>query len=78
QIMGVVEIIKAYYPDPSDPEGRFGMVDVKTYKPFSYPISLATIKKDSRFKHLGLVRQSRLSVMPIDKVSWEILTTLGT
>ncbi|MBX9786007.1 MAG: EVE domain-containing protein [Alphaproteobacteria bacterium] len=77
RIMGIVEVIKPYYPDPSDPTGRFGMVDVKTCKSFSHPVSLATIKKDSRFQHLSLVRQSRLSVMPIDEISWEILTSLG-
>jgi predicted RNA-binding protein with PUA-like domain len=77
RIMGIVEIIKPYYPDPTDPAGRFGMVDVKARTPFSHPVNLATIKKDPRFQHLGLVRQSRLSVMPIDEASWEILTSLG-
>lgn len=73
QIMGIVEIVKPYYPDPSDPEGRFGMVDVKTSKALSAPVTLKHIKEDPRLQHLALVRQSRLSVMPIDEASWNIL-----
>lgn len=77
QIMGVVEVEKTYYPDPSDPSGQFGMVDVKTLQPFSRPVSLSEIKKDTRLQNLSLVRQPRLSVMPIDKVSWDILIQMG-
>lgn len=77
KIMGVVEVIKPYYPDPSDPLGRFGMVDVKVVRPFSRPVTLKEIKEDSRFQHLSLIRQSRLSVMPIDEQSWNILTQMG-
>lgn len=73
QIVGIVEIVKPYYPDPSDPSGRFGMVDVKTVKPLPHPVSLAAIKADPRLQHLALVRQSRLSVMPIDPTAWEVL-----
>lgn len=76
QIMGIVEVIKPYYPDPSDPSGRFGMVDVKTVRPFNRPVTLAKIKLDSRLQSLALVRQSRLSVMPVDKASWDILITM--
>ncbi len=77
QIMGIVEIIKTYYPDPTDPTGTFGMVDVKAVQPFVRPVTLSEIKADPRFNTLALVRQSRLSVMPIDEKSWEILTNLG-
>ena len=77
QIMGIVEIVKPYYPDPSDSSGRFGMVDVKTIKPFVRPVSLTEIKADPRLQQLALVRQSRLSVMPIDEASWEILLAKG-
>jgi len=73
QIMGIVEVVKTYYPDLSDPLGRFGMVDVKVLKPFPRPVTLKEIKGDPRLQHLALVRQSRLSVMPIDDTSWEIL-----
>ncbi len=77
QIMGVVEVVKPYYPDPSDSSGRFGMVDVKAIKSFARPVSLKEIKEDQRLHHLSLIRQSRLSVMPIDEKSWNILTDRG-
>ncbi len=77
QIMGIVEVIKPYYPDPSDSNGRFGMVDVKTVKPFSFPVTLKEAKADPRLHSLALIRQSRLSVMPIDENSWDILTHKG-
>lgn len=77
QIMGIVEIVSPYYPDPSDLSGRFGMVDVKTVKPFPHPVSLKEIKENPNLQHLSLVRQSRLSVMPIDEVSWDILLQMG-
>lgn len=77
QIMGIVEVVKPYYPDPSDPSGRFGMVDLKAVKPFSRPVTLAEIKADPRLHQLALVRQSRLSVMLIDSSSWHILIHLG-
>jgi predicted RNA-binding protein with PUA-like domain len=63
QIMGIVEVTKPYYPDPSDPIGRFGMVDVKTVRPFNHPVTLTEIKGDPRLHDLALVRQSRLERM---------------
>lgn len=78
QIMGVVEVLKSYYPDPSDPTGRFGMVDVKSVKPFLHPVTLKEIKEDPYLQHLALVRQPRLSVMPLDPKSWDILIHKGS
>ena len=77
QIMGIVEVVKPYYPDPSDAKGQFGMVDVKIISPFSRPVSLKEIKADPRFQHLALIKQSRLSVMPIDETSWNLLNKMG-
>jgi len=77
RIMGIVEIIKPYYPDPSDPAGRFGMVDVQAIRPFNHPITLKEIKENPLLQHLSLVRQSRLSVMPIDEKSWNLLLNIG-
>ena len=76
-IVGVVEVVKEYYPDPSDPSGRFGMVDVKALEPFETPVSLRQIKDDERLSHLALVRHSRLSVMPIDAKAWKLICKLG-
>lgn len=77
QIVGIVEVIKEYYPDHTDPAGRFGMVDVRYVRSLSAPVSLARIKADPRLTHLALVKQSRLSVMPIDPQSWKIICDLG-
>jgi len=77
RIMGIVEIIKPYYPDPSDPAGRFGMVDVQAIRSFNHPITLKEIKENPLLQHLSLVRQSRLSVMPIDEKSWNLLLNIG-
>ncbi len=77
RIVGVVEVVKEYYPDPSDPSGRFGMVDVKALEPFETPVSLGRIKDDERLGHLALVRNSRLSVMPIDAKAWKLICKLG-
>lgn len=73
RIVGVVEIVKEYYPDPTDSSGRFGMVDVKAVMPATNGVTLARIKGDPRLEHLALVRHSRLSVMPIDAAAWRVL-----
>lgn len=77
RIVGIVEIVKEYYPDPTDPSGRFGMVDVKAVRPVKRPVTLAEIKQDPKLSHLALIRQSRLSVMPIDKTAWQRICTLA-
>jgi predicted RNA-binding protein with PUA-like domain len=76
-VVGVVEIVKTYYPDPSDETGKFGMVDVKAHKRLKQPVTLATIKADPELATLALVRQSRLSVMPIDAKAWTKIVKLG-
>lgn len=77
RIVGIVEIAKLYYPDPSDKTGTFGMVDVKTVKPLKRPVTLAEIKAHPKLKDLLLVRQSRLSVMPIGETEWKIICEMG-
>lgn len=77
QIVGIVEVSQEYYPDPTDPAGRFGMVDVSYCRPFVSPVHLATIKADPRLSHLALIKQSRLSVMPIDAAAWTLICQLG-
>jgi predicted RNA-binding protein with PUA-like domain len=77
RIVGVVEVVKLYYPDPSDPKGIFGMVDVKALKPLANPVSLSQIKADPQLNHLLLVRQSRLSVVPVDIEAWKRICALG-
>jgi len=77
RIVGIVEVAREYYPDPTDASGRFGMVDVKAVMPFNKPVSLADIKGEPKLQHLALIRQSRLSVMPIDDDSWALICHMG-
>lgn len=77
RIVGIVEVVREYYPDPTDPTGRFGMVDVKALRPLPRPVTLAEIKAHAGLQHLALIRQSRLSVMPIDDEAWAVLCGMG-
>ena len=77
EIVGIVEIIKEAYIDKTDESGRFVAVTVKFLKKFDKPITLKNIKKVKQLSHLSLIRQSRLSVMPIDSKSWKILNKMG-
>ena len=77
EIVGIVEIIKEEYIDKTDKSGRFVAVTVKFLKKFDKPITLKNIKKIEQLSHLSLIRQSRLSVMPIDSKSWKILNKMG-
>jgi predicted RNA-binding protein with PUA-like domain len=76
-IVGVVEITRATYPDPSDKAGRFVMVDVRPLMPVKIPVTLAAIKADPRLKSLALLRQSRLSVSPVESPEWAILSGMA-
>ena len=74
---GVLEVVREYHPDPSDLSGRFGMVSFKALHPVKHNTTLAEIKADPRLRDIALVKQSRLSVMPIDEASWNILSDLS-
>ena len=63
--------------DPTDKSDRFGMVRISAVKALKKRVNLSQIKEDKRLNHLALVKQSRLSVMPIDKKSWTIICNLG-
>ncbi len=77
QIVGTLKVVKLYYPDPTDKSERFGMVDFKALKPLKTPVTLADVKADERLHDLALVKQSRLSVMPIGDKEWKIICDLG-
>ncbi|CAO3447823.1 EVE domain-containing protein [Azospirillum largimobile] len=70
EIVGIVEIVRTYYPDPSDESGRFGMVDVAPVMPVKTPVTLKQIKADPLLQSMALVRQSRLSVCPVSDEEW--------
>ena len=77
EIVGIVEVIKEAYADKTDQSGRFVAVTVKFVKKLKRPITLENIKKNKELSHLSLIKQSRLSVMPIDSKSWKILNNMG-
>ena len=77
EIVGIIEVIKEHYLDKTDQSGRFVAVTVKFLRKFKKPVSLKKIKKIKELSHLSLIRQSRLSVMPIDSKSWKILNNMG-
>ena len=77
KIVGIVSVIKEHYTDPTDKTKKFVAVDIKTKKSLKNPIALKQIKKEKKLSHLALVKQSRLSVMPIDKTSWNLICKLG-
>jgi predicted RNA-binding protein with PUA-like domain len=76
-IMGLVEIARTAYPDPSDKTGRFVAVDVKPLHPAKHPVTLAAIKANPALKSLALLRQSRLSVSPVEAPEWAILSAMA-
>ena len=77
QIMGIVKIVKEYYPDPTDSTNKFVAVNVKYYKEFKRPVTLEQIKSEKILSKLLLVKQSRLSVMPIDSKSWKLICKIS-
>ena len=77
EIVGIVEVIRTAFIDPSDKQTRFVAVQVKYKSVLKKAISLENIKKNKNLQHLLLIKQSRLSVMPIDSKSWKILNKIG-
>ena len=77
KIIGIVEVVKEYYTDPTDKTKNFVAVDVKTYKQLKIPVSLEQIKSEKKLSHLVLIKQSRLSVMPIDLKSWNLINKIS-
>ena len=76
-IVGIVSIIEKYQDDPTDKTGRFGMVVVKAIKSFTKSVSLSEIKSNKKLQEISLIKQSRLSVMPITKEHWDIILEMG-
>ena len=77
KIVGIVSVSKEHYPDPTDKTKKFVAVDIKLKKSLKNPVTLELIKKEKRLLHLALIKQGRLSVMPIDKISWNLICKLG-
>ena len=77
EIVGIVEVIKEAYLDKTDKKGRFVAVTVKFKKKLPKPVTLEIVKKNKELAHLSLIKQSRLSVMPIDYKSWKMIYKMG-
>ena len=77
EIVGIVEVIEEAYTDKTDQSGRFVAVSVKFIRKLDSPVTLENIKKNKQLSHLSLIKQSRLSVMPIDSKSWKILNNMS-
>ena len=77
EIVGVVEVVREAYPDPTAKEGPWVCVDMKAVGPVPKPVTLVAIKADPKLAEMALVRQSRLSVMPVSKPHWDHICRLG-
>ncbi len=77
QVVGIVEVIREAYPDPTDEKGVFKSLDVKAVKPFPKPVTLAAVKAEARLKDMALVKYARLSVQPVTPQEWKIICTMG-
>ena len=77
EIVGIVEVIREAYPDPSDPSGKFVMVDVKAVEALKNPVSLAAVKSEPRLAEMALMKFSRLSVQPVTDTEWDIVLEMA-
>ncbi len=77
EIVGIVEVIREFYPDPTDDTAKFGMVDVRAVKSFSTPVTLAQIKEKPALSKMSLVTSARLSVQPVTAAEWKIITKMS-
>ena len=77
-VVGIVKVVKEHYPDPTDETERFVVVDVKAIKKLKKPVSLEKIKLNSKLKNIALIKQSRLSVMPIKEVEWNEIIKMSS
>ena len=77
-VVGIVKVVKEHYPDPTDKTRRFVAVDIEVVKKLKNPVSLDQIKENKKLKNIALIKQSRLSVMPINKIEWEEIIKLSS
>jgi predicted RNA-binding protein with PUA-like domain len=71
EIVGIMEVVKEFHPDPTDETGKFGMVDFKALKPMKRPVTMQEIKATPALADMALLKQSRLSVQPVTKAEWD-------
>jgi len=76
-IVGIVEVTREHYQDPTDKTKKFVVVDVSFKEELKNPVTLEEIKKEKRLSNLSLIKQSRLSIMPVDKASWNLIKKIS-
>ena len=76
-IVGIVKVVKEFYPDPTDKTGKFVVVDIKSISKLKNPVSLMSIKEKKQLNNIALIKQSRLSVMPLKKNEWNIIIKMS-
>ena len=77
EIVGIVEVIRQFYPDPSDESGKFGMVDIKAVAPLARPVSLSEIKQTPDLAKMSLLTSARLSVQPVTNDEWAFILAMA-
>ena len=77
EIVGIAEVVRTAYPDPTDVSGKFVCVDLKAVKPMKTPVTLAAIKTDKKLAEMALIKLSRLSVQPVTAEEWQIVCRMG-
>jgi predicted RNA-binding protein with PUA-like domain len=77
EIVGIVEVIKTFYPDPNDESGKFGMVDFKAVKALQRPVTLAEVKATPALAKMSLVTSMRLSVQPVTEAEWKLILKMS-
>jgi predicted RNA-binding protein with PUA-like domain len=77
EIVGIAEVIREHFPDPTDKTGKFVAVDFKAVAPFAKPVTLAQIKQEPKLKNMALIKLSRLSVQPVTDAEWKAVCSMG-
>jgi len=77
EIVGIAEIIREHYPDPTDPTGKFVCVDIKADKPLKHPVTLEAVKAEKKLADMELLRLSRLSVQSVTPAQWKLVCKMG-
>jgi len=77
EVVGIVEIVREHYPDPTDESGKFVCVDIAADKPFKKPVTLVAVKAEERLAEMALLKLSRLSVQPVTAEEWKIVCKMG-
>ena len=77
EIVGIVDIIREHYPDPTDKTGKFVCVDIKADRPLPTPVTIAAVKAEKKLAEMALVKYSRLSVQPVTPDEWKLVCKMG-